>query len=165
MAAETRAIIGGQEIGLLFGLPAIIYIEKVRKEQTEGDTEADAIISMADIIYAGYMNYCKYERILMTLKFRDFCEYVELCGLKRETSEIKRIREVYDESMKIALAYVPDEKKSLKKSIGTKLKSSASEKTEILSESAGGNTSSFGADTTKTGLNSLSISGSLPIAL
>ena len=166
MAAETRAIIGGQEIGLLFGLPAIEYIQgKIQGLEPSAQMTFN-VMQMVEIIYGGYLNWCKAENLEPSVRYRQFYDFVEGSAMNQDMTEVVRIIKLFSGSKEVKEEPEKEgEKKSLKKSIGMKSKHSASGKTGTTTGSPGGNISSLGGDTTRIGLNSSSMHDSLPIAL
>ena len=97
MAAETRAIIGGQEIGLLFGLPAIEYIQG-KIEGLRGNAEMTFnVMQMVEIIYGGYLNWCKAENLEPSIKYRLFYDFVEGSAMADDMKEVVRIIKLFQD--------------------------------------------------------------------
>ncbi len=162
MAGYTTITVKGQEIGLRFGLRAIKRIT-LRLQEVINDKLLDeddkAVLILRDRIYSGYLCDCMYRDVQPLIPVEDFTEYVENAAIEKNTQELITVYKVWQESMDALPKVEPeDEKKNLKmktrNQTGTKLKSSAKEKTGILTALHGESSSFSGGPMIGNGLNS-----------
>ena len=136
MTVETTTVIGGQKIGLLFGLPSIQYWNEYQNGPLSAGKEITIDqTGMAHVLYGGYLNYCKAEAIEPELKFRSFFDFVEAEAYAGSLIETSRICKLFFQSISVTAEKLTKrteeietegkEKKNQNHSTGTKLRRSA----------------------------------------
>ena len=126
MAGYTTITIGGQQVGLRFGLPAIKRISDKINLLSGTEEITLNLMSMVHILYAGYVNDCLANDKDPNIEFKVFYDFVEEAAMNDNLGEIKRIIEVFANSKEVKDKNDPkEEKKSKSLSTGTKLKRSA----------------------------------------
>jgi len=126
MAGYTTITIGGQQVGLRFGLPAIKRISDKINLLSGTEEITLNLMSIVHILYAGYVNDCLANDKDPNIEFKVFYDLVEEAAMNDNLGEIKRIIEVFANSKEVKDKEEPkEEKKSKSLSTGTKLKRSA----------------------------------------
>lgn len=80
MQGIAAITIGGQRVGLKFGMPALRQIfEKMKQYPMVVGTKSNDI-GIAHILFAGYLNFCMMKDELPVHTFEYFYDYVETIG-------------------------------------------------------------------------------------
>ena len=81
----------GTELPLLFGLPALRRIVEKTEINEFTDSISLTIFNIRDILYSGYLNYCKAEGVKTKITEREIYDYLENNLYNEE--EFKKITE------------------------------------------------------------------------
>jgi hypothetical protein len=91
----TTVKVDGQEVGLWFGMPAIVEM----MDKTMPTDASTSLLYTAELLFAGYKNNCMVERVQPSLTFKPFYELVENSFLdEQKTAELNAIVQVFTES-------------------------------------------------------------------
>src|SRR5665213_2489017 len=108
----TEIDFNGKKIGLKYGLPAIRSIYEKLDKVSFLAAETYSIVSLVQIVYSGYVNYCLVKELTPEITFEDVFDWVEdnVAG-----SEVEKAVNAFNESkyIKKAVEVKEEEKKTL----------------------------------------------------
>lgn len=136
----TSIHIDGQEVKLLFGMPAIRQIAENQAKFNLYDGVNYNETGYAHILFAGYCNHCSSVMELPTIKFQHFYFFVENAILTGDIEPIKAAIKCFDESQAVSAVIKSGQAVETKKKNGHGMKSkvSAMESLDLVQNSTGG---------------------------
>lgn len=113
MQGIAAITIGGERVGLKFGMPALRRIfEKMQQYDMVAGTKSNDI-GIAHVLYAGYLNFCLMKDEAPVHAFEYFYDYVETVGdAEGSTDEIAAALKAFEES-RFVKTLVENEKKKV----------------------------------------------------
>jgi len=123
MAGYTEIIIGGQQVGLRFGIAAIKIAREKKAIKIVGEViETQTTVNTAHYLRAAYIDNCYVKEMDAVIPFEKFVEWAEEQEINGG-AELQRITKVISESNYVKPkeeAEDKKDKKKVRKSTGTK---------------------------------------------